>query len=104
MARRIEKFFFFLLKFNWKKFQECGCLLWGEVMKEIAKDIRSIILTVIVTILYPVLINEKPNMFETINLLLIITLSICVCNIIVSYYSDKRYLSNLYQYLFLAWE
>lgn len=68
-------------------------------MKEIAKDIRSIILTVIVTILYPVLINEKPNMFETINLLLIITLSICVCNIIVSYYSDKRYLSNLYQYL-----
>lgn len=68
-------------------------------MENSLKDIKNIIFILAVTIIYPLLMNEKANIIETINLLLIITLSICVCNIIVSYFSNKKYLSQLYKYL-----
>ena len=68
-------------------------------MKEIWSDTKIILIVLICTLLYPFFMTGKRNIVYTIILLLIITLSICLCSVIITYYSNRKYLSILYKYL-----
>lgn len=68
-------------------------------MKEIWSDIKIIAIVLICTLLYPFFMTGKRNIVYTIILLLIITFSICLCSVIITYYSNRKYLSSLYKYL-----
>ena len=68
-------------------------------MKEIWSDTKIILIVLVCTLLYPFFMTGKINIIDTIILLLIITFSICLCNVIITYYSNRKYLSVLYKYL-----
>lgn len=68
-------------------------------MKEIWSDTKIILIVLVCTLLYPFFMTGKINIIDTIILLLIITFSICLCSVIITYYSNRKYLSVLYKYL-----
>ena len=68
-------------------------------MKEIWSDTKIILIVLVCTLLYPFFMTGKINITDTIILLLIITFSICLCSVIITYYSNRKYLSILYKYL-----
>lgn len=68
-------------------------------MKQIWSDTKIILIVLVCTLLYPFFMTGKISIIDTIILLLIITFSICLCSVIITYYSNRKYLSILYKYL-----
>lgn len=71
-------------------------------MKNILMDIKIITMMSVVSVMYSFILNGRYDLIDTLNILLVLTISICVSSILVTYNFEKKYINNLYRYLSVA--